>query len=90
VIADGAELLAGEIRADADAMAIRTRQALLVDMTSWYIRHSIALAAVLNDLGSQLERLLEPETRAILGAIGAQPDGDWLEQMRRLLRHDER
>ncbi len=90
VIADGAELLAGEIRADADAMAIRTRQALLVDMTSWYIRHSIALAAVLNDLGSQLERLLEPETRAILGAIGAQPNGDWLEQMRRLLRHDER
>src|SRR6266542_2634167 len=83
VIADGAELLAGEIRADADAMAIRTRQALLVDMTSWYIRHSIALAAVLNDLGSQLERLLEPETRAILGAIGTQPDGDWLEQMRR-------
>jgi hypothetical protein len=49
------------------------------------------LAAVLNDLGSQLERLIEPETRAILAAIGAQqPDGGWLEQMRRLLRHDER
>jgi hypothetical protein len=60
-------------------------------MTSWYIRHSIALAAVLNDLGSQLERLIEPETRAILGSIGAQrPGSDWLEQMRQLLRHDER
>jgi predicted transcriptional regulator len=90
IIADGAELLAGEISAIAEALAIRTRQALLVDMTSWYISHSIALAAVLNDLGSQLERLIEPETRAILGAIGAQrPDGDWLEQMRRLLRHDQ-
>ena len=91
IIADGTELLAGEISSDADALAIRTRQSLLGDMTSWCMRHSIALAAVLNDLGSQLERLLEPETRAILAAIGAQqPGGDWLEQMRRLLRHDER
>jgi predicted transcriptional regulator len=91
IIADGAELLAGEISADADALAIRTRQMLLVDMSSWYIRHSIALAAVLNDLGSQLERLIEPETRAILGAIGAKRSGgDWLEQMRRLLHHDDR
>ena len=90
IIADDAELLAGELRAEADALAIRTRQALLVVMTSWYIRHSIALAAVLNDLGSQLERLIEPETRAILGALGAQqPDGDWLKQMRRLLHHED-
>lgn len=63
VIADGVELPAGEFGVEADALAIRTRQALLVDMTSWYIRHSIALAVVLNDLGSQLERLIEPETR---------------------------
>jgi predicted transcriptional regulator len=91
LIADGAELLAGEISPDASALAIRTRQALLVDMIGWYIRHSIALAAVLNDLGSQLERIIEPETRAILRAIGAQqPGGDWLEEMRRLLHHDER
>ena len=91
IIADGAELLAGEISSDADALAIRTRQSLLVDMTSWYIRHSIALAAVLNDLGSQLERMIEPETRAILGSIGSQqPGGDWLEQMRQLLRPSDR
>jgi hypothetical protein len=87
IIADNAELLAGEISSDMDALSIRTRQALLVDMTGWYIRHSIALAAVLNDLGNQLERMIEPETRALLRAIGTQPDGDWLAQLRRLLRH---
>jgi DNA-binding MarR family transcriptional regulator len=85
LVADDSELLAGEI-GGADALAIRTRQALLVGMSSWYIRHSIALAAVLSDLGGQLERLIEPETRAVLEAIGAeQPGGGWLNQMRRLL-----
>jgi predicted transcriptional regulator len=85
LIADNVELLAGEV-GGADALAIRTRQTLLVGMSSWYIRHSIALAAVLNDLGGQLERLIEPETHAILEAIGnEQAGGGWLSQMRRLL-----
>lgn len=86
VIADEVELLAGEISVAGDAAALRTRQPLPVNMSSWYIRHSIALAAVLTDLGDQLERLVEPATRAILQSAGpGQPSGDWLAQMRQLL-----
>jgi sugar-specific transcriptional regulator TrmB len=87
LVPDGAELLAGEIGAGNDALAVRTQQPLLVDLASWYIRHSIALAAVLSDLDSQLERLLEPETLATLRSVGPTSRGDgWLEHMRRLLK----
>lgn len=90
VIGDESELLAGEISPAGEAAALRTRQELSVSMSSWYIRNSIALAAVLADLGSQLERLVEPETRAILGSLGVgQPGGDWLAQMRQLLSRGE-
>jgi predicted transcriptional regulator len=87
LVPDGAELLAGEIGAGDDTLAVRTRQRLLVDLASWYIRHSIALAAVLSDLDNQLERLLEPETLATLRSVGPTSGGHgWLEHMRSLLK----
>ena len=87
LVADGAELLAGEIGADNDALAVHTQQRLLVDLAGWYIRHSIALAAVVSDLDSQLERLLEPETLATLNSVGSVMHGvGWLEHMRGLLK----
>jgi predicted transcriptional regulator len=86
LVPDDAELLAGEIGAGDDTLAVRTRQRLLVDLASWYIRHSIALAAVLSDLDSQLERLLEPETLTTLRLVGPAAHGHgWLEHMRSLL-----
>jgi sugar-specific transcriptional regulator TrmB len=66
VVADAAEIVAGEIDDTAATRAIRTTQPLLVHLVTWYIRHSIALAAVLTDLGEQLTDLLQPETQAIL------------------------
>jgi predicted transcriptional regulator len=88
LVPDDAEVLAGEIGASEEALAVRTRQRLLVDLISWYIRHSIALAAILNDLGDRLDRLLDPETRAILQSVGPSlHNGGWLEHMRQLLRH---
>jgi HTH-type transcriptional regulator, sugar sensing transcriptional regulator len=88
LVPDSAELLAGEIGAEDDTLAVRTRQRLLVDLASWYIRHSIALAAVVSDLDSQLERLLEPETLTTLRSVGPIGHGDgWLEHMRSLLKH---
>lgn len=86
LVPDSAEVLAGEIGSDQAALAIRTHQRLLVDLVSWYIRHSVALAALLDDLGDRLPDSLAPETRAILQAIG--PDarnGGWLGHMRQLL-----
>ncbi|HBY98032.1 MAG: hypothetical protein M5U01_05800 [Ardenticatenaceae bacterium] len=86
LVPDGAEVLAGEIGPDDEALAVRTRQRLLVELSSWYTRHSIALASVLNDLGDRLDQLLAPETRAILASIGpAERDRGWLKHMRRLL-----
>ncbi|MFL5806107.1 MAG: TrmB family transcriptional regulator [Roseiflexaceae bacterium] len=86
LVVDGTEVLAGE-RGDGDeVVAVRTRQPLLVNLVSWYIWHSIALATMLNDLNDRLERALDPETRARLQAVGpSEPGGGWLEYMRQLL-----
>jgi predicted transcriptional regulator len=86
LVADDREVLAGEISQDQTALAVRTGQRLLVDLASWYIRHSITLAAILTDLGEQLEPQLRPETRASLMALRAagQP-GSWLEDLRQLI-----
>jgi predicted transcriptional regulator len=87
LVPDESEVLAGQIGpSQEDAMAVRTRQKLLVDLARWHIRNSIALAAILVDLGDRLDSLLAPETRAVLGAIGpGGPYGSWLEYMNRML-----
>src|SRR3954467_6871650 len=36
-----------------DVLAVRTRQRLQVDLAGWYIQHSMALTAVLNELRSR-------------------------------------
>lgn len=89
LVADEAETLAGEIGAQEDVQAVRTRQRLQVNLASWYIRHSMALTAVLGELGRRQGQALEPETRALLEAAGA-PDrhGGWLDQLRTLLRRN--
>jgi hypothetical protein len=87
IVVDGEEVLAGEISAGPEAVAVRTRQRLLVELAGWYIRHSIALATVIEDLGDRLDHLLKPETKALLASVGPEGTGDgWLEHMRRLLR----
>ncbi len=87
LVANAAEVLAAEIAADKETLAVRTRQKLLVDLAAWYIRHNIAVAAILSDLGGRLKRLLSPKTRAVLAAIGPdQQQTGWLEHMRQLLR----
>ncbi len=83
VVQDSAEMLIGDIGAGG-SVAVRTRQVSLIEMAAWYIRHSIALSAVLSDLDGRLEPLLSPDTRLLLQSIG--PDGDWLGYMLRLLK----
>lgn len=86
VVPDRAEVLTGEIGPGEEALAIRTRHRLLVELATWYIRHSIAVAAIVSDLGSRLGELLRVETQAILGSLdpNEQKEG-WLEQMIRLV-----
>jgi HTH-type transcriptional regulator, sugar sensing transcriptional regulator len=86
LVVDGTEVLAGEIGPDEATQGVRTRQRLLVELAGWYIRHSIALAGVVGDLGDRLEGLVRPETRALLAAVGPSDEqGGWLQHMRRLL-----
>jgi predicted transcriptional regulator len=86
LVPDGAEVLAGEIGPREETLAVRTHQGLLVELVSGYIRHSIALAAVLQDLGGRLDDLLTPQTHRTLDALGpGRPDIGWLEHMRQLL-----
>jgi hypothetical protein len=87
IVADGSEVLTGQMGPGQEAQAIRTRQPLLVDLSAWFIRHSIALAALLEDLGGRLPALLKPDTKAILASAGPGGDheGGWLAYMSQLL-----
>jgi predicted transcriptional regulator len=86
LVPDQHEVLAGEIKPAGETLAVRTCQKMLVALSTWYIRHSIALAALMRDAGEQIEALLTPETRAELELVGpGGADGGWLEHMRQLL-----
>lgn len=85
VVPDGEEALTGEMPAQGEVSVVRTRQRLLVDMTTWFIRHSIALGALLLDAGAYLETHVQAPTRAALSAAGPRGSGGWMAYMRRLL-----
>jgi hypothetical protein len=90
VLPDGAEVLAGEVGPGEVALAVRTRQRLLIELATWYIHHSIAIAAILSDLGNRLEQFLRPETRSILASLETNGHGKgWLEQMVRLVTQED-
>jgi hypothetical protein len=70
LVQDDTEALAGEIGPGDEALTVRTCQRLLVELSAWYIRHSIALAGVVKDLGELLPDLLSPQTLASLASLG--------------------
>jgi DNA-binding MarR family transcriptional regulator len=89
VVADDAEALAGEIGSDNNALAVRTRQQIQVNLVGWYIRHSMALTAVLSDLGQRQDQILAPETRALLQSVDARnQQGGWLDHLRALVQRE--
>ena len=99
LVQDSAEALAGETGPGDDAFTVRTRQRLLVELSAWYIRHSIALAGVVSDLGDQLPGLLSPQTLTALASLGPGgyhgsehdeegergPEAGWLEYMQQAI-----
>jgi len=88
VAADAKEMLAGEIRPDDTAYAVRTTQQMLVELAGWYVRNSVALATLITDLGDRMLGLLSPEAAAVLSSLGTDGlGGGWLEQMRSALSH---
>jgi HTH-type transcriptional regulator, sugar sensing transcriptional regulator len=88
LVSDDAEMLAGEIGPQDDVLAVRTQQRLQVDLASWYIRHSMALTAVLSELRTRQDQAIGPEAQALLQAVNPNNRrGGWLDQMRALLKH---
>lgn len=82
-VADHVEVLASEIGPGEDALSIRTRQPLFVHLAQWNIRNSIALAALVEDLGEHLPDLLQANTKKILDEITGKGAGEsWLTQFR--------
>ena len=91
LVPDDKELLAGEISPQGDALAVRTRQKMLVNLSASYIQNSIALAGILSSLGSRLETLLDPGTMAALQALHPlHTQGQWLDTMRQMLQAADR
>jgi predicted transcriptional regulator len=87
VVADNTEMVFGAVGAQ-QTTASRTRQQQVVEMTSWYIRHSIAAAALVVDLRDNLENIVSPETRMVLQTLGPEPG--WIESVRNLLAQSKR
>ena len=78
-VRDGTELIAAEIGVGGDAALVRTRQRLLVGLASGYVRHSIALAAVLKPGGHDLP---ESSPTSVLAALRpGHGDAGWLAQV---------
>ena len=86
VVMDDNELLAGQIGASDDTQAMRTRQRLLVNLAAGYIRRSITLAILLNDLGDPAKINLSASTLSALKALDpSDAGGNWLEHLHSLL-----
>ena len=85
-VRDDAEVLAGEAKSAGEALSVKTRQRLLVEISSAYIRHCIALATIVEDLGPRLDELISPRTRETLQTLGTARGGDFLREVRRLIR----
>jgi hypothetical protein len=75
LVSNGEEVLIGQIAASGETSVVRTRQELLVAMTTWFIWHSIALAVLLLHAGEDLDAKLDAQTRAILTAVGPHGSG---------------
>lgn len=86
LVADGDEVLAGEIPASQEVSVVRTRQALFVKMTSWFIQHAITLGVLLLGAGDSVVEHTAPGTHALLEDVDPHGPGSWLAQMRDLLK----
>lgn len=83
VVADEVELLAAEIPPNTETEGAWTRQKLLIDMATWYMRHSIAVAEIVRSLGPRIRELLDKRAlSAIDGVSLSSLDGKpWLQNL---------
>lgn len=75
LVPDSSQVLSGEIRANGDSVAVRTRQRLQVELARGFIHHRLALRAMQEEAGSLSESLLTPRLRAILRSLNTSEVG---------------
>ena len=80
VVRDEAELLFASLAQD-EPTAMHSRQASLVQLAGWYVRNSVALAAILSDTGSSLENSLNADTLDVLKLLVPGNGVNWLDYM---------
>lgn len=87
-VADGAELLAGEVHGP-DALVSWTQQPMLVQLATWYIKHSIASSVLVQGLGPRLREMVDPLALETLEQMSlADEDGvRWLDKLASAVRH---
>lgn len=84
-VTDNAEVVCGEVTSDDNASLIRTRHELIVELASAYIRQSIGLATITEDLGERFDDLISPRTQTVLQRLGPVGNGGFLAYLHRLL-----
>lgn len=85
VVRDDVELLAAEIDPDGQAEGVRTQNRLFVQLVTWYMRYSIALARALEQAGVARDRMAWPDR--ILGRLRARRRAPaWLRHLVHVLR----
>ncbi|MBI4310713.1 MAG: TrmB family transcriptional regulator [Chloroflexi bacterium] len=88
LVGDGEEALAAAVAGNGQGSAVRTKNSVLVELSAGYLRHTIAMATVLSDLGPRLEALLSPEARDVLAGLGPRQSKSWLEYVQGMLGPD--
>lgn len=86
LVADEQSMLAGEI-GSYGATAFTTEHRLITELTASYIRQSLALATLSDDLGDEFVGLLSSHARQILDAL--HPEGGFLAHLRSMSRTTE-
>jgi HTH-type transcriptional regulator, sugar sensing transcriptional regulator len=87
VVRDDAEMLFANLDQE-QAYAMHTRQPNFIQLASWYVRHSIALTAILTEYGEQLNTSLSPQAREALQAVTLGKGDNWLDYMLNLVRQN--
>jgi len=87
IIADSVSLVAGEVVSRNDAFVLSTEQELIVMLASLYINSTIALAALVSDLGPKFSGAVSSQTRAKLASLGSRGDhASFMKYLNRLMK----
>ena len=88
VVQDGVELLAGEIDPQHEAQGVRSRQEMLINLTTGYIQNSTALAQIVRDIGGRLDGLVTAQTLEQIETL--QFSDRWFDTLRQRIQPREK